>query len=994
MYYTSSEYKTAIESKSRVFTWKGSITLKDGTVIPLDTTNIAQNGITFNSELFDNDMPWVGGTCSAEADVTIITEADRFKLYGATVELLFSLLVDEDNDIYEDVPIGIFYVHEAERAGDKRIKLVCYDAMSKFEKEARVNTNGTPFQILSLCCQQCGVTLGDSEQYIEDNFVNGALELTSYVGDNNIATWRQCVGFVAAILGANAVINREGELHLVADSTDEYGTVELYSSKRFSADIGDFSVGVRGISATNPDTGKEVIIDSIVQGGETQNIGYLLELGLNPLMPIDEQAINQIVSDIRDELYGKYTTPFDANIPADPSFDLGDHVNLYDLSGEYIGEGIIAKVSLKSSGGMTITGVGVFPEANSTNNERLISGKENEVNWDSTYYYDYKNSAAFTIHDGEYAQIINLVYNTGASTHVDFHGQVKATIVATEQYSSYRDTYTYNDVIITAKIFVDGEEQSYRPVWTFTDGVQTLDFLYFYKAAEETTGTITVWLYVANGNVSIGIGDSIGYVCGANYKDDVVAVGITQYPDKTEYYVGENFDYSGLVVQAQLKSGNLITVTSGCELTPADGSIAPEVEHKTYVNAEVLYLDLNNNRWVNNLSFLIRPENRLRNIAYFVVSNGTSSYVIYLDVANKTIVDTPYIRMRDSHPYQDPHYSLRTSNAGVQVSPGRIATFGSAYNTPFTHWHIQPKRQLPTIDGFIQFYNDSSSSTIFHFDRVHCNTTEDTPAIVRIGDYDFGVTNPYALGYYSGAGGGEFLNYRGKVCFIIHYDNGAYKIVAYYVGTDTFEFIGSVPSNYSPHSPSVAIDELDKSYTFFCPQYLYGDTTDDFHMIVYSDGEAHVYNISSDIVLPSWYSTFGGNTYPYPRLYYDPVAEEILLYICYAKRSNLGETETKCFRIAMDGHTVLGEVVLPDTITVSGRTVVLTGDPSGGIPAVGIFHPSSNYGYYNDEGNNVPYPFIVGYLTNSAAVPDEYAYEKLIFIDNLYFNESDGNMIL
>lgn len=993
MYSTSADYKTAIANTSRQFTWSGTITLKDGDTIDLDTTNIAQGGISFNSELFDDDMPSVGGTCSAEVDITIITDMDRFKLYGATVELTFSLLIDEDNDTYEDIPMGIYFVNEAERAGDKRIKLVCYDAMSKFEKEARVNTNGTPFQILSLCCQQCGVILGDSEQYIEDNFVNGALELTSYVGDNNIATWRQCVGFVAAILCANAVINRDGELHLVSDSTEEYGSIDLYSSKRFSADIGDFSVGIRGIAATNPDTGKDIRIESIVQGSETQNIGYVLELGLNPLMPIDDIEIAQVIGRIRSELIGKYTTPFDASILSDPSFDLGDHVNLYDLSGTLIGYGVIAKISLKSSGGMTITGVGEFPDANETNNERLISGKENEVNWDSTYYYDYKNSAAYTVVAGTPVQVINLVYNTGESTHVDFHGQVRATIEVSEQYDSVSDTYTYDDVVITAKIMVDGEEQSYHPRWTFVDGVNTIDFLYFYKAAQETTGTLTVWLSITGGRANIAIGDSIGYVCGANYKDDVVAVGITQYPDKTTYYVGEFFDYTGMVVQAQLKSGNVITITSGCELTPADGSDVPDVETRTTITADVLYKDLNNNKWVNNLLFVVRPENRLRNIAYFCVQNGDSRYVIMLDVENKIILDNADTRMRDKYGYQDPNYSIRTSNAGVAFWNGHYAVYGSGenihHNTTIRYGH----GQMPTEGGYIDFYPENSSSTLFHFYRVHCDTTEDEPTREYIGDFTMPSTSVDPLGYKSGVGGGEFMNYRGKVCYMLSWNNGANDIIAYYANEGTIETVAHTSWTNDPLCSSVAIDELDKSFTFLFSEYLWGDTPT-FNMLVYSEGEAHLYDVSSDIGLPSWYSTWSSNTYLRSRVFYDPDAGEILVYVCYTKGQYSGDMETRCFRFDMDGYTYLGEVNLPNTITVDGRTVTLNGSASSGINACGIFHPLGNYGYYDNDGNNVPYPYIIGYLTSGASIPAEDDYSKLIFIDNLYFNESDGNVIV
>lgn len=988
MYPVSNDYKTYIANRSREYTWLGSITLVTGEVISLDMTNIAESGVSVKSELYDSEMPGVGGTCASELDLTIYTTANRFSFYGATVSVSFRLFLG-DSETYEDVPLGVFFVSEAEWAGKSQIRLTCYDAMMKFEQEAAVNTSGTPYQVLVLCCSQCGVTLGDTEAYIE-TLPNGDLDLVSFAADTNIATWRDAVGYIAALLGSNAIINRSGALHIFNDDLGATDTTELYPSDRFDSEVADFFVGITSVTAVNPQDGTEVVRE-ITPSENPYEVGYPLDLGKNPFMPTTQSALETAVSAILTSIGGRYWSPFNATIPVNPALGVGDFCELYDAENNKIGEAIIGSISYSSSGSMTLVGMGSYPEANKTAFERNASDLDNEVNWDSSYYYDYVSSEAILIGDGESAQVINIIYGTGQSTHVDFHGQVRLNINANETYNSLTDTYSYGDVEVSASIFVDNEQLYYHPVWTLTDGEHTIDLLHFYDALADSIGTLTVYLTVNGGSASVAIGNSRGYVCGANYKDDVVAVGITQYPTKREYYVGEMFDYTGMVVMATLNSGNIIDVSAGCAKKPEDGSEVPEVETRTSILADVTYTDVNRKKWLNNVLFTIRPENRLKNIAYFVVINGTSNYVIYLDVANKTIVDTPYIRMRDRHPYQDPYYSIRTSNAGVEVSPGRIATFGSAYNTPFTHQHIQPPKQLPTVDGFIQFYNDSTSSTVFHFDKVNCNTTGDTPSIVRIGDFDFGYRYPTPLGYGNGPGGGEYFNYRGKVCLISCFINGVYNVVAYYVDTDTIEIIGSVPSHSYPHAPSVAIDELDKSYTFYCAQYLYGNTPD-FSMIVYSDGEAHIYDISSDIVLPSWYATFGGNTYLYPRLYYDPVAEELLLYICYEKMSTPYEIETKCFRLDMDGHTVLGEIVLPDTITVSGRTVVLTGDPSSAISAYSIFNPGSNYGYYNDEGNNVPYPFIVGYL--GSAAPDEYAYEKLIFIDNLYFNESDGNMIL
>ena len=628
MYPVSNDYKTYIANRSREYTWFGSITLVSGEVVPLDMTNIAESGISVKSELYGSEMPGIGGTCASELDLTIYTTANRFSFYGATVSVSFRLFLG-DSETYEDVPLGVFFVSEAEWAGNSQIRLTCFDAMMKFEREAAVNTSGTPFQILSLCCEQCGVTLADDVDYIL-SLPNGELELVSYAADTNIATWRDAVGYIAALLGSNAIINRSGALHIFNDDLGATDTIELYPSDRFDSEVADFFVGITSVTAVNPQDGTEVVRE-ITPSENPYEVGYPLDLGKNPFMPTTQSALETAVSAILTSVGGRYWSPFNATIPVNPALGVGDFCELYDADNNKIGEAIIGSISYSSSGSMTLVGMGSYPEANKTAFERNASDLDNEVNWDSSYYYDYISSDDITIADGSSDQIVNIIYGTGFSTHVDFHGQVHLTVNANEAYDAATDTYTYGDAEVTASIFVDNEEESYHPVWTLADGEHTIDLLHFYDAMSESIGTLTVELSVSGGSVSIATGDSRGYVCGANYKDDVVAVTLVSPPTRSRFIVGETFDFSGFKAEASLKSGNVVDISSGFTFKPEDGS---EVTDRDIGNLNVVatYKDVNNKRWELYFPIVVKSANFLRYTTYM---QGEDYYLITgLNTAN------------------------------------------------------------------------------------------------------------------------------------------------------------------------------------------------------------------------------------------------------------------------------------------------------------------------------------------------------------------------
>ena len=87
----------------------------------------------------------------------LYTDVDRYTLEGATVAISFFLQLATGN--YEEVPLGIFEVSEANRTINC-LAIKAYDYMLRFDKAFKNKvSSGTAYDLLSLACEECKVEL-------------------------------------------------------------------------------------------------------------------------------------------------------------------------------------------------------------------------------------------------------------------------------------------------------------------------------------------------------------------------------------------------------------------------------------------------------------------------------------------------------------------------------------------------------------------------------------------------------------------------------------------------------------------------------------------------------------------------------------------------------------------------------------------------------------------------------------------------------------------
>ena len=125
MYAVSEEFKTAIKSSNRTSSIYGTLTTSDGTQYPLNDSNMIKDSLYITNQIVNDNKLTFGAVYAGECGLVINSTINRYSLFGAKIELTFSLNGEE-------VPLGIFYVDTPERIGSK-IKLTAIDSMSNFD---------------------------------------------------------------------------------------------------------------------------------------------------------------------------------------------------------------------------------------------------------------------------------------------------------------------------------------------------------------------------------------------------------------------------------------------------------------------------------------------------------------------------------------------------------------------------------------------------------------------------------------------------------------------------------------------------------------------------------------------------------------------------------------------------------------------------------------------------------------------------------------------
>lgn len=365
-------YTNVVKKQVRHITWSGKI-IADGTEYPFTAEDIVKDSGTITNEIASGEME-IGTVYSSELVIGLYVDGigiPRSDIYGAVIEINCTMSHGETSGV---IPMGKYDIVEALQTGDV-CNITAYDFMCRFDKEYPASSgNNTPYEWAQIFCELCDVELAQSDF---DDFANSDVYLKC-VWTENINTYRDAVGQLAAAMGCSAHMNRFGQLEFIPlkDKT-RVTTIDL--KDRFSSDIAQTIWIVGGVWVTNTETG------AVTQWGDEP---LILDLGENSFLQsegemrdsaweiIGTRPVDVMLSRIFTQTYCA-AVPVEAEIPLDPCLDLFDYVLLTNANYEALITTLIHKIG----GSTKIVSAGANTTDEPKASGRGAEGKDNQQIW-------------------------------------------------------------------------------------------------------------------------------------------------------------------------------------------------------------------------------------------------------------------------------------------------------------------------------------------------------------------------------------------------------------------------------------------------------------------------------------------------------------------------------------------------------------------------------------------------------------------------------------
>ena len=369
---------------------------------------------------------------------------DRGDYYGKKILIYDGLKIDED--VFEDVPIGVFYIAEAIRTA-AGIVITAYDVLSKADKNLTIDqTSGTLFYFCKYIESETGAHFGMSQEECE-TLPNGT-EVISPYEDNDMTTFRDLMSALAQMVGGFAYADRNGNWKL--KSFDNVSVISIPKARRMSGtEISDFDSYYDFVSYVDAKT-KNV---KVVGEGD----GLVMKLGNQPFLQYGTpEAIDRRVNNILNVVKGMTYTPFKASmLPAFIALDLGDVIELED---DYAGDtssGAVMLATWTYNKSFKVQCYGDNPNLRDAQSrtDKDISGIINQTVQNEVTYYNFANLEPIELGSDYEVTIAQLYFTAAQQTTVKIlHEFIMDMLRDLSLQGSYEIRY-----------YLDGERVNYSP---------------------------------------------------------------------------------------------------------------------------------------------------------------------------------------------------------------------------------------------------------------------------------------------------------------------------------------------------------------------------------------------------------------------------------------------------------------------------------------------------------------------------------------------------
>ena len=460
MYSVSEAYQTKMFDQ--VQTHKLSGTLDEN--ISFDGEDVI--GVSYTNRCSDKNVN-IGSVNIGTLKLTFLKDLlSRGDYYGKKITISDSLylgLDENEEEIWESVPIGTFYVAEATWTSTGMVNITAYDCLSFLDKDLAIEqTGGTVYDFCSVIALHTGTTFGMTEEECAA-LVNGSAVISPYP-DNDMTTYRDLLSKLAQMVGGFAYADRDGTWKL--KPFDDTSVLSIGNTRRFSgAKYSDFTTRFDGMT-----------YEDVMTTGETFYVGdpdgFVMEIGNNPFLQygspgVVKTRVENIFAIVENMVY----TPYEVSLlPAFCVLDLGDVIS---FTNDYTGNtssGAVMQLTWTYNKSIKVQCFGSNPNTRTAKSKtdhavkgNASSNKEGRI---STFVAT--NIQQITVAD-EKQEILKTLFTTSGE---------QALLTLTEVKFSLADELLENE-IVEVFYYLNGVEQDYVPAETYSEGgLHTLSLMY------------------------------------------------------------------------------------------------------------------------------------------------------------------------------------------------------------------------------------------------------------------------------------------------------------------------------------------------------------------------------------------------------------------------------------------------------------------------------------------------------------------------------------
>ena len=294
------------------------ILTKSGKSYSISDEELSGGTVKINKKSVSGSSFDIGECYINDATITIIDKSNKYSDNFNNAEMsIFFGVVNESLGLNEEIQLGKFIIPtDTTIRKIASIQLTGDSVLYKLDLSTNgVTTSGTPYALVSWCCDMCGVELALTEA--EFNALSENTKYTFYISESSsISTYRDVIMYVSQIIGGFATDTNDGKLTFKTYNTSNK-VFNINNDTIASSKLGDSSYTLDGLSVNYND--KVIYINGNVDSD------YILELESNPLFDnLTEDLVVIICTNIWNQLNGVSFRSFDFQYNGNPAIECGD----------------------------------------------------------------------------------------------------------------------------------------------------------------------------------------------------------------------------------------------------------------------------------------------------------------------------------------------------------------------------------------------------------------------------------------------------------------------------------------------------------------------------------------------------------------------------------------------------------------------------------------------------------------------------------------------